>query len=130
MTRTPSGQFTLNAAVIEQLHINFYPTPETDFSAINERLDRIMATSEQGVAALLVVEQRLLDVNARLQKIGAETESQKALIAELKALLEANDQLSPEMLSIIARIQEASERVELSAKVVDDKVPDAETKAG
>lgn len=84
-----------------------------------------MVKQAEGVAALLVVEERLLEVNTRLQKIGAETEEQKKAIEELRAALEANDELSPEMLSIIARVQESSERVATSAKIVDDKVPDA-----
>lgn len=82
------------------------------------KLDVLTHLGVRSMATQKEVADQLKDVTAKLSKIGTETGTLLTKIEELKAVIEAGGNVTPEL-------QAAVDALAAQAQVVDDLVPDA-----
>lgn len=90
-----------------------FPTPPEIPASILERLDRIMATQQE-------LADQLTAVTAAVAKIGTETQTLLARIADLEAAVVAAGNTTPE-------VDAALDALRAQVAVVDELVPDAQS---
>lgn len=83
-----------------------------------------MATQSEIAAELRAAKDRLAAADARIVKVGTETDKLKEKIAELEEVINAGT-VSQELADALAAVKEQVGNIETSVGSVDDKVPDA-----
>lgn len=96
-----------------RLHVHVHLQEEViDFlKSFNHKLNKIMGTQSELVS-------QLNDVSAKLDKVAAESQATLDAVAELKAVIASQGEVSPEL-------QAAVDKVAAQVQKVDDLVPDA-----
>lgn len=85
----------------------------TELLKINNKLTKIMAKQSEMAADMVTV-------TAQIAKIGAESTKTLAVVAELQAVIDGLDNVTPEL-------QAAFDALKVQVTVVDDLIPDAPT---
>lgn len=92
---------------------------------ILEKVNRIMATQAELAAALSSANSALIDIGTEVDKIGTETTTLQANVADLTAALAAGGITTAEVDAALAALQATTGSLASRVKAVDDLVPDA-----
>jgi len=113
------------ALAVSQVHFHFhFPPPSNLFAQIIERLDSIMVQQTEAVEAVNALNEALTASEAKIVKIGAETDKLVQSVADLTTIVQNTGQLSPELETALAATADRVAAIQAALQVVDDKVED------